>query len=86
MRHLVLKAAQSKLRLKKASRFFVAGTGAELLSEEDWRRAIRNDIVLLVSAGEEWVGGSEKRSANVHGSFCPYFYWGGAWWTDNTSL
>ena len=55
-RTLVIKAAQSKLRLKKASRVFVAGTGKELINEEDWRRALKDDVLLLVSAGEEYIG------------------------------
>jgi hypothetical protein len=53
---LVVKAAQSKLRLKKVQRIFVARTGDELTTEEDWTRVLRNDVVLLVSAGEEYVG------------------------------
>ncbi|MCJ1399483.1 hypothetical protein MMC11_002685 [Xylographa trunciseda] len=51
-----MKAAQSKLRLKKASRVFVAGTGQELLDESHWRRSMGDDMVLLVSAGEDYVG------------------------------
>ncbi|KAL9117275.1 MAG: hypothetical protein Q9187_006191 [Circinaria calcarea] len=55
-RALVIKTAQSKLRLKKASRVFVAGTGKELINEFDWKHALKDDVVLLVSAGEEYVG------------------------------
>ncbi|KAL5393497.1 hypothetical protein DPSP01_000313 [Paraphaeosphaeria sporulosa] len=61
---LVFKAAQSKLRIKKPSRIFIAGSGAELVGEEDWKRAIRNDVSLLISAGEDYVG--VNREAGVH--------------------
>jgi hypothetical protein len=55
---LVLIVAKSKLRLKskKLGRVFVQGTGEELLDEEHWKRTLKNDIVLLVSGGEEYVG------------------------------
>ena len=53
---LVFKAAQSKLRLKKPSRIFVAGTGKELHTERDWKDILRDDIVLLISSGEDYVG------------------------------
>jgi hypothetical protein len=65
IRALVLKTAQSKLRLKKPTRIFVGRTGHELLTEEDWKRNIRDDVVLLISAGEEFVG--VKRESGVHG-------------------
>jgi len=55
-RSLVVKAAQSKLRLKKPSRIFVAGTGKELQTEQDWKSVLRDDVVLLISAGEDYVG------------------------------
>ncbi|KAI9827455.1 MAG: hypothetical protein M1832_004804 [Thelocarpon impressellum] len=55
-RTLILKASHSKLRLKKGSRIFEAGTGREVLGEDDWRGVLRDDVVLLVSAGEEYVG------------------------------
>jgi RNA-splicing ligase RtcB len=55
-RSFVVKAAQSKLRLKKVQRIFVARTGDELITEEDWVRVLKNDVILLVSAGEEYVG------------------------------
>jgi hypothetical protein len=55
-RSLVLKAATSKLRIKKPSRVYIAGTGQELLSAYDWDHSVQNDAVLLVSAGEEYVG------------------------------
>jgi hypothetical protein len=64
IRALVFKAAQSKLRLKKPLRIYVGGTGHELLTEEDWKHNIRDDVVLLVSGGEEFVG--VKRESNVH--------------------
>ncbi|KAF2430585.1 hypothetical protein EJ08DRAFT_238691 [Tothia fuscella] len=53
---LVLAGAKTKLRLKKGWRIFVSESGEELLIEEDWRTNLRNDVVLLVSAGEEYVG------------------------------
>lgn len=52
---LVIKTAQSKLRLKKASRVFVHG-GRELVTREDWENVLKDDVTLLVSAGEEYVG------------------------------
>ncbi|MCJ1249347.1 hypothetical protein MMC30_006570 [Trapelia coarctata] len=55
-RSLVIKTAQSKLRLKKPSRIFLAGTGKELQTEENWKSALRDDVVLLISAGEDYVG------------------------------
>ncbi|KAF2120543.1 tRNA-splicing ligase [Lophiotrema nucula] len=57
---LVFKTAQTKLRLKKPSRIFAAGTGAELLTESDWTENLKDDVVLLVSAGEEYVGSKDK--------------------------
>jgi hypothetical protein len=67
VRALVVKTAQSKLRLKKPTRIFVGGTGHELLSEDDWKSNIRDDVVLLLSAGEEFVG--VKRESGGHGKF-----------------
>jgi hypothetical protein len=64
IRKLVFKAAQSKLRIKKPGRIFVAGSGAELIVEEDWKRSIRNDVSLLISAGEDYVG--VNRDAGLH--------------------
>ncbi|MCJ1385749.1 hypothetical protein MMC17_008872 [Xylographa soralifera] len=55
-RSLVIKAAQSKLRLKKASRVFIASTGQELLEESHWKRFMEDDVVLLVSPGEDFIG------------------------------
>ncbi|KAF2131737.1 hypothetical protein P153DRAFT_383826 [Dothidotthia symphoricarpi CBS 119687] len=63
IRALVFKTTQSKLRLQKPARLFVGGTGQELLTKEDWEENIKNDIVLLVSAGEEHVG--VERAFNV---------------------
>jgi hypothetical protein len=65
IRALVFRAAQSKLRLKKPSRIYVAGTGQELVTENDWKSNIKDDIVLLISAGEDFVG--VKRDSPVHG-------------------
>lgn len=67
IRALVLKTAQSKLRVKKPIRVFVGGTGDELLTEEDWKRNIKDDVVLLISSGEDFVG--VKRESGVHGEF-----------------
>jgi hypothetical protein len=67
IRALVFKTAQSKLRLKKPTRIFVGRTGLELLTEEDWKTNIKDDVVLLLSAGEDFVG--VKRESNVHGKF-----------------
>jgi hypothetical protein len=55
-RSLVLNAAKAKLRLKKPTRIFVAGTGQEVESEEDWESILKSDIVLLASGGEDYVG------------------------------
>ena len=52
---LVIKTAQSKLRLKKAQRVFVHG-GQELTSQRDWQQILKDDVLLLVSTGEEYVG------------------------------
>jgi hypothetical protein len=67
IRALVFKTAQSKLRLKKPARVYVGGTGHELLNEEDWKRNIKDDVVLLISAGEDFVG--VKRESGVHGKY-----------------
>ncbi|CAD6569832.1 MAG: hypothetical protein ASARMPREDX12_003088 [Alectoria sarmentosa] len=44
----------SKLRLKKARRIFVHGK--ELISQKDWVQILKDDVILLVSIGEEYVG------------------------------
>lgn len=67
IRALVLKTAQSKLRVKKPTRIYVGGTGDELRSEEDWKRHIKDDVVLLISSGEDFVG--VKRESGVHRKF-----------------
>ncbi|KAF2657508.1 hypothetical protein K491DRAFT_703385 [Lophiostoma macrostomum CBS 122681] len=69
IRSLVLKTAQSKLRIKKPARVYVAGSGKELVVHDDWKECLRDDVVLLVSAGEEYVGvkkegGSSHEDAN----------------------
>lgn len=56
----IFKAAQSKLKLKKPSRVFVKQTGQELVTGEDWKSNIKNDVVLLVSCGEEYVGAKKE--------------------------
>ncbi|KAL8793543.1 MAG: hypothetical protein Q9195_003916 [Heterodermia aff. obscurata] len=63
-RSLVIKTAQSKLRLKKASRIFIAG-GKELITEEDWKAALKDDVVLLISIGEDYVGSRNEESTNI---------------------
>ena len=63
-RSLVIKAAQAKLRLKKPSRVFIAG-GKELISEEDWKAALKDDVVLLISAAEDYVGSRNDESTNT---------------------
>ena len=45
----------------------MAGTGQELCTESDWNGALKDNITLLASAGEEYVG-SRKESA-IHGKF-----------------
>jgi hypothetical protein len=64
IREHVFKSAQSKLRLKKPTRVFVGGSGQELRDEEDWNSNIKDDIVLLVSAGEDYAGAVKE--SNVH--------------------
>ncbi|MCJ1468057.1 hypothetical protein MMC07_006683 [Pseudocyphellaria aurata] len=59
-REYVIKTAVSKLRLKKASRVFIAG-GRELLEQQDWEEALKDDVVFLVSAGEGYVGAKKER-------------------------
>ena len=56
---LVIKVAQSKLRLKKATRVFVHG-GWELREQKDWEVVLKDDILLLVSTGEEYVGSRKE--------------------------
>jgi hypothetical protein len=63
-REHVFKSAQSKLRLKKPTRVFVGGSGQELQDEEDWNSNIKDDVVLLVSAGEDYAGAVKE--SNVH--------------------
>ncbi|KAI9699136.1 MAG: hypothetical protein M1836_003325 [Candelina mexicana] len=75
-RSLILKATHAKLRLKKASRIYVAGTGKELLSEDDWKTALKDDITLLVSAGEDYIGlkkeaGSQGAQSTSASRDCP---------------
>lgn len=62
-RDLVIKTAQSKLRLKKATRIFAAG-GRELEEKKDWESVLINDVVLLVSAGEEYIGSKKEEALN----------------------
>src|SRR5690242_3752909 len=62
---LVFKAARSKLKLKKPSRVFIKQTGLELVSDEDWQKNIKNDVLLLISSGEDYVGAG--KGLIVHG-------------------
>lgn len=55
----VFKCAQTKLRLKKPVRIYVPG-GKEIVSEQDWQDVLCDDVVLLVSAGEEYVGKKDE--------------------------
>ncbi|KAL6718066.1 hypothetical protein ACLMJK_004151 [Lecanora helva] len=57
----VIKTAQTKLRLKRASRVFVHG-GRELIKAQDWVDVLKDDATFLVSTGEEYVG-SKKEEA-----------------------
>lgn len=50
-----MKLARTKLRIKSPTRIFVQG-GKELTSCGEWENHLRNDIILLVSSGEEYVG------------------------------
>jgi hypothetical protein len=61
----LFRTAQAKLKLKKPSRVFVKQTGQELVTESDWTHNVKNDTVLLVSAGEEYVG--VKKEAPLQG-------------------
>ncbi|KAF2856316.1 release factor H-coupled R [Plenodomus tracheiphilus IPT5] len=65
IRALVFKVARSKLRLKRPARVFVGGIGRELVSEQDWKANINNNIVLLVSSGEDYVGAETESSIHV---------------------
>jgi hypothetical protein len=67
IRALVFKTAQLKLRLKKPTRVFAGRTGQELLTEDDWKLNVKDDVVLLISAGEEYVGA--RKASNVHGKY-----------------
>lgn len=63
---LVIKTAQSKLRLKKASRVFVHG-GRELIAREDWQDVLKDDVTLLISVGEDYVGLRKDEDPVVNG-------------------
>ena len=64
MQSLVFKTAQAKLKLKKPSRVFVKQTGQELIADSNWTHNVKNDTVLLVSVGEEYIG--VKKEATLH--------------------
>jgi RNA-splicing ligase RtcB len=61
---LVKQHAQTKLRLKKPHRIFVAGTGKELEHAGDWESQLKDDIVLLISLGEDYVGATNPSGAS----------------------
>jgi len=63
---LVIKIAQSKLRLKKARRIFVHG-GRELTTCKDWEELLNDDVTLLVSVGEEYVGLRKEDKPSIDG-------------------
>jgi hypothetical protein len=67
IRSIVLKTAQSKLRIKKPSRVYVGSSGKELIEENDWKESLKDDVVLLVSVGEEYVG-LRKEASGGHGT------------------
>jgi len=50
-----LSLAKNKLRIK-AKRIFDQESGEELISSEDWESLLKNDVVLLVSQGEDLLG------------------------------
>lgn len=51
----IFTTAKSKLRLKKPSRIFLPG-GEELHTSADILAVLKNDLTLLISAGEDYVG------------------------------
>lgn len=51
----ILTTAKSKLRLKKPSRIFLPG-GHELLTAADIHAILKDDLTLLISSGEDYVG------------------------------
>lgn len=57
----IIKTAQSKPRLKKARRVFVNG-GQELKERKDWEQLLRDDVALLVSVGEEYIGARKEHT------------------------
>lgn len=71
IRAQVVKTAQTKLRLKlkktTPARIFHARTGAELLTAADWTRHthVANDTLLLISAGEDFVGKKEDGATDA---------------------
>ena len=67
IRSHVVKAAQSKLKLKKPTRFFVGETGQELKTAQEWKDELHNDTVVLVSAGEDYVG--VRKESGRHGVY-----------------
>jgi len=58
----LLDSATKKLRIKKPSRIFVSG-GRELTSSTDYNSVLKNDITLLISSGEDYVGNITHNAA-----------------------
>lgn len=52
---MIFATAKSKLRLKKPSRVFLLG-GHELHTSADILAVLKNDLTILISAGEDYVG------------------------------
>ncbi|KAH7130612.1 tRNA-splicing ligase RtcB-domain-containing protein [Dendryphion nanum] len=69
---LVFNTARSKLRLKKPKRIFVASLGTELLAEQDWRDTLKDDVIFLVSAGEEYIGLRKENNPDANPD-CPVY-------------
>ena len=67
-RVVISKIAQSKLLICRPRRVFLRG-GRELEAANDWEEALEGkaEIVVLVSAGEDYVGSRDKQSAPKEG-------------------
>ena len=60
----VFQCAQTKLRLKKPTKIYAHG-GKVLVSEQDWHDVLHNDAILLVSAGEEYIGKVDEANLSL---------------------
>ncbi|KAL7276716.1 hypothetical protein RUND412_000297 [Rhizina undulata] len=60
----LLSSAKSKLRLKKPTRIFLQG-GQELQDSSQIRAVLKDDIILLVSSGEEYVGNITSKRTDI---------------------